>query len=97
MKAIIVLFDSELKEEIFMLMKLSDIKDYTHFLGLHGSGKQGMKRDTVTWPGSNEMIMLVLNEEKLNLFKEVVTDYKKNNKTATGLLFFYWELTEFIV
>jgi hypothetical protein len=97
MKALMVLFDSELKEELFMLMNLSEIVNYSHFLGLHGSGNQGKKQGSVTWPGTNEIILIIANDEELDRFKSNVQDYKKNKNEPTGLLFFHWELTEVIV
>ena len=97
MKACMVLFDSELNEEVFMLMKLAKIVNFTLFKGLHGSGKQGKKEGSVTWPGANEIMLMLVNDEELDIFKKVVKEFKENKGGHTGLLFFNWELSEFII
>ena len=48
MKALMLIFDSELAEEVFTLMKLAEIVHYTYFKGLHGSGNQGKKEGNIT-------------------------------------------------
>lgn len=94
--ATIALFDSELREEIFLLMELSGLKHYTHFTGLHGSSEYGKKEGTVAWPGTNEILLLVLSQEQLKLFREAVQKYKQERNPAPGLLLFSWSLTELV-
>ncbi|MBL6989732.1 MAG: hypothetical protein ISR65_08135 [Bacteriovoracaceae bacterium] len=91
------LFDSELVDEIFLLMDFAKLVNYTHFKALHGSGKQGKKQGSITWPGTNELIMLIVNDEQLTKFKEVVREYKQNKTDNKALILFYWPLTEVII
>ena len=96
MKALILLFDSEIVDEVFTLINLAKIKNYTHFKGLHGSGKQGKKMGTVTWPGTNEMMFLIANEDEVEKLKSIFNDYKENRDTPPPIIFMNWQLTEVI-
>ena len=50
MKAVMLLFDSELVEEALLMIRISSIQNYTHFTGLHGSSKSGKKEGSAAWP-----------------------------------------------
>jgi hypothetical protein len=90
------LFDSELQEEIFMLAKLAGVVHYTHFHNLFGSGKQGRKEGSVTWPGTNEILMMIMTEEQWENLKEVVKRYKEDKEGESALLLFQWKLNEVV-
>ena len=94
MKCVMALFDSDLREELFMLMELAELKNYTHFVGLHGSSNVGKKEGTVAWPGSNEILMMILSESQYEPFKELIAKFKKERKPAPGILLFTWPIAE---
>lgn len=94
MICLMALFDSELRSELFLLMELTEIKNYTHFVNLHGSSEHGKKEGTVAWPGSNEILMLIVNSSQYDRFKAAVEDYKAKRTPAPGLLVFGWPLKE---
>jgi len=96
MHTMMALFDSEIRDEMFLLMELAKIKNYTHFVGLHGSSDHGKKEGSVAWPGTNEIFLLILSDIQLVEFKEVVQSYKANRKQSPGLLIFSWPLAEFM-
>ena len=94
MFAIMALYDSDLEDEVFTLMELAEIKNYTQFIGLNGSSVHGKKEGTVAWPGSNEILLLVLNAEEKGRFEQVVTDFKQERTPAPKLLIFDWNLNK---
>ena len=94
MYAVMALYDSDLKTEVFTLLELAQVKNYTQFTNLHGSSQQGKKEGTVSWPGANEILLLVVSEEEKKRLIEVVGEYKKNRETKPPLLLFDWKLTE---
>jgi len=97
MKAAMILFDSELREEVFMLMKISEIVNYTLMPNLFGSGNQGKKEGSVAWPGKNEILMLVISESEFAAIKNNLMLFKKEKTGAEGILFFAWELSEVVL
>jgi hypothetical protein len=97
MYMVMALFDSDLVDEIFLLMKLAKVENYTLFKALHGSGKQGKKEGTVAWPGTNELIMLIMDKEKLEELKKISIEYKKDKNMEAGYILTYWPLNEVII
>lgn len=95
-QAVMALFDSEIREELFLILDLAKIKHYTHFVNLHGSSEHGKKENTVTWPGSNEIMMLILNPTQYQEFTEAVRKYKKERSPSPPLLTFSWDLKELV-
>ena len=93
MKAVMMLFDSELVEEALLMIKISSIQNYTHFTGLHGSSKAGKKEGSAAWPGTNEIIMILLGDDELKKLKKVIGDFKLKHPESP-LLFFNWPLNE---
>lgn len=96
MQALIALFDGELRDEMFLLLEMAEIKNYTHFVGLHGSSNQGKKEGSVSWPGSNEIFLLILSNEQVGEFKNIVKKFKEERNTPPGLLTFTWNLQELV-
>lgn len=95
-RALMALFDSEIREEVFLLLDLAKIKNYTHFVNLHGSSEHGKKENTVSWPGANEILMLLLNHDQYEAFKEAVKKYKAERTPSPPLLLFSWDLKEML-
>lgn len=96
MYAMMALFDSDLRDEVFALMELCQLKNYTHFKELSGSSQHGKKEGTVSWPGSNEIILLIVNEQQRTQLKQLVRDLKKEREPSPGLLVFDWKLEELV-
>jgi len=94
MVASMALFDSDLREEMFLLLELADIKNYSHFVGLHGSSDHGKKEGSVSWPGTNEILFLIMTDTQTEHFREVVRNFKEEREQAPGLLTFSWPLSE---
>jgi len=94
MFAMMALYDSDLKDEVFTLLELAEIKNYTQFTNLHGSSDQGKKEGTVAWPGANEILLLIVtDQEKQRLIEEIQT-YKQQREKKPPLLVFDWALSE---
>jgi hypothetical protein len=96
MNAVMILFDSALREEVFILMKLAEVINYTLFHGLHGSGNQGKKEGTIAWPGTNEILLVLADKDGYVRLKETISRYKKE-KGEEQLLLFQWDINEVIV
>ncbi len=93
-QVLMTLFDSELRDELFILLDLAGIKNYTHFVGLRGSSPIGKKEGSVAWPGTNEILLLILNDDEVGTFKNIIADFKKRREQNPGLLAFNWELKD---
>lgn len=94
MYAMMALYDSDLKDEIFTLMELAEVKNYTQFTNLHGSSQQGKKEGSVSWPGANEILLLVVSDEERTRLMKIISDYKNERESKPPLLVFDWNLAE---
>ena len=94
MLALMILFDSELRDEIFMLLKLTEIQNYTQFTNLKGSSVHGKKEGSVSWPGANEIILLIVNEEQKLRLCEHIKNFKTEREPTPGILVFDWQLKD---
>lgn len=94
MYAMMALYDSELKNEVFTLLELAEIKNYTQFTSLHGSSQQGKKEGSVAWPGANEILLLIVNDEQKQRLRDVLSQYKDQRDQPPPLLVFDWKLNE---
>jgi hypothetical protein len=94
MHAMMALYDSDLKDEVFTILELAKIKNYTQFTNLHGSSAQGKKEGSVAWPGANEILLLILSEGEKSVLLEELNHYKQNRETKPPLLVFDWKLSE---
>lgn len=97
LKAAMILFDSDLREEVFMIMKIVEIVNYTLMPNLFGSGNQGKKEGSVAWPGTNEIVLLVVNSEQYEKVKAEIHRFKMSKASKEGLLLFSWKLDEVVV
>jgi len=96
MLAAMVLFDAELRDEVIMLMNLAEIKNYTQFVGLHGSAEYGKKEGSVAWPGTNEILFILISEDQFNQFKSQIVKYKHERQPTPGIFLFCWPLTDMV-
>lgn len=94
MNAMMALYDSDLKDEVFAILELAKIKNYTQFTNLHGSSQQGKKEGTVAWPGANEILLLVVSDDEKQQLLEEIVHYKENRDSKPPLLVFDWKLSE---
>lgn len=94
MYAMMALYDSELKNEVFTLLEFAQIKNYTQFTNLHGSSQQGKKEGSVAWPGANEILLLIVSENQREKLIEIVNQYKTEREQKPPLLVFDWKLNE---
>lgn len=97
MKAVMILFDSELREEVFMIMKLVELVNYTLMPNLFGSGNQGKKEGSIAWPGNNEIVLLVVTPDQYTRVKEEIHRFKSARTSKEGMLLFNWSLDEVVL
>lgn len=93
---IMALFDGEIRDEVFLLLDLVKIKNYTHFINLHGSSEFGKKENSVSWPGTNEILMLIVSRNQYEDFVAATKRYKSERTPQAPLLLMSWDLKELV-
>ncbi|MFZ4403670.1 MAG: PG0541 family transporter-associated protein [Pseudobdellovibrionaceae bacterium] len=92
--ALMLLYDGELRSEIFLLLEMTGIKNYTQLVNLHGSSNAGKKEGSIAWPGTNEILLLIVSDQEKESLKLAVQNFRKNREIPPGLLSFGWKLEE---
>lgn len=63
MKLLTVIYDSGVDEAIMEQVEEMGIQGWTRFFEAHGSGGAGLKRGDQIFPGTNNILLLVLPDE----------------------------------
>jgi len=63
MKQLTVFYDAGIDESIMELIEGLELPGYTKLFGSHGQGGTGLKLSTPVFPGTNNLLLLLLSEE----------------------------------
>ncbi|MCX7696406.1 MAG: hypothetical protein N2Z72_01785 [Bacteroidales bacterium] len=92
MKAILVIFNKALTEQIFYILEKLSVKGYTYWETVHGKGEVGEPRmGTHTWPEENSALFMAvtpdMGEQLVNAFR-----FLDETKPHVGLKVFTWHV-----
>lgn len=65
MKLVYAVFESGVLPDIQRVMEELEITQYTHWSDVKGAGERNVHEGTPVWPGFNEVLLLVIPEEKV--------------------------------
>lgn len=92
MKAIMIIFNQALSEEVLTVLDELEIRGFTKFNNLQGRGTESgePKMGTHTWPALNNSLICFTPEEKS---KELLSSLKALNSSGMdqGLKAFLWD------
>ena len=92
MKAIMIIFNQALSEEVISLLDEKDIRGFTKFNDLQGRGTEtgDPRMGTHTWPALNNAVLCVTTASKT---RELLEELKVLNSSGVdqGLKAFTWE------
>lgn len=92
MKAVFVVFNKALTEQVFYILERLSIRGYTYWETVHGSGEIGEPRmGTHTWPEENSALFIVIAREKKEELISALR-YLDESKPDVGLKVFTWDV-----
>lgn len=65
MKLVTVIYDSGIEPDMEKLLKQHGIEHYTLLRNVHGAGETGIRGGDPVWPGVNNVLLLVLNDDQV--------------------------------
>lgn len=90
MKAILIIHNKSVSEQIMYILEKLQIRGYTIWNTVHGQGVDGEPRmGTHTWPEENSAIIIVTNENKLDELKNAL-QFLDNLNPQIGIKAFVW-------
>ena len=80
MKALMMIYNAAIESMVLGCMKECSLKSYTKFPGIHGSGESGGSRlDTHVWPGINNALLVVTEDENIPSMLEKIKSLKESH------------------
>lgn len=65
MKLVIAILDSGVLHDVMKVLDELGIRQWTRWSDVHGAGQRNIREGTPVWPGSNEVLLLVLPPEQV--------------------------------
>jgi len=75
MQMIMMVFRTSLEDEVLPWMEQEQLP-YTRLDGVQGKGSTGTVPGSVTWDGSNTVLLLALSDDRLDQFRDRVRHYQ---------------------
>ena len=96
MKALVLVYNAAIESMVSSCMKECGIESYTKFPRIHGAGRSaGPRLDTHVWPGLNNALLVVSEDEKLGAMTEKIRDLKARH-SREGIKAFILPVEEII-
>ncbi len=97
MKAVMIVFNQSISDEVYEILEKLNIKGFTRWLNVHGRGSQTGEPHygTHIWPSLNAVILTVVEE---NLVQPILENVRKVNELAEeeGIRAFVWSIDQVV-
>lgn len=75
MKLLMIVVDSECREELEVLFKRVGVAGYTEIPEIHGVGETGIRMGSGAFPATSSLFFTVIEAEKVHELKETMKSY----------------------
>ena len=96
MKAIIIIYDQELQNEVDFILRSSQIQYFSRFDGVKGQGDSGLKLGDAVGPGLNSAYWIVLQDDQTKTVIRDLKDFKNHKLKNKGVQIFVLPVEEMI-
>jgi len=90
MKMLMVIIDNRRKEELELLLRRAGVEGYTEIPNVHGFGTSGEKMGSAVAPGTNSIIFVLTDGERLPKLIETIQGYCQACREHIRLL--HWDV-----
>jgi len=84
---VMAVIEDGIHPDVMELLQARGIDHYTLWQDLEGAGETGPKHGNPVWPGLNNMLMLVLDEEQVEPFIEAMHKLRDSYPVTPGMRF----------
>jgi len=78
MKLLMIIVDSDHKEELEVLLKRQNVSGYTEIPNTHGVGASGVRMGSRAHPRTSSIFFTVLDGDQVNSLREDIAGYCKH-------------------
>ena len=75
MKLLMIVVDTQCREELEVLMQRMEVTGYTEIPGVHGIGATGIRMGSSAFPKTSSLFFTVIEGDKVNELKEALCSY----------------------
>ncbi|HOC43112.1 MAG TPA: hypothetical protein PKJ99_08870 [Thermoanaerobaculales bacterium] len=75
MKLLMIIVDTDCREELAALLHRSDIVAYSEIPNAHGAGRSGVRMGSAANPRTSSIFFTVLDEQRVAELKEMICSY----------------------
>ena len=94
MKLVTIIYDRSISTGITELLKKQEIAGYTKILDAQGLGGTGYKIGTSVWPGTNNILLISLSDEKVDPLVKAIREYQATFRQKPGISIFVQHVEE---
>jgi hypothetical protein len=87
LKLVFLIFDEGVRPDIMEVLDKHGIKGWTTWRNNSGNGEGGPKQGTAIWPGLNDVIMMAIEEEKVQPIIDDVHEVQDSFPVRPGIRF----------
>ncbi len=88
LRMVYLVYNSGIDDDINLLLEDQQINGYSKFFGAHGVGGSGKKLGTPVWPGTNNVAMMVIQEEQIPPLVDAIQRLKDSFHKNPGISIF---------
>ncbi|MCP4899042.1 MAG: hypothetical protein GY906_18890 [bacterium] len=75
MKILMIIVESECREELEVLLDRHNVDGYTEIPGAHGVGTSGIRMGSGAFPKTSSVFFTIIDEDQLAAIKADITNY----------------------
>jgi hypothetical protein len=75
MKLLMIIVDTDCREELEVLFQRNDVTGYTELAGAHGIGETGVRMGSRAHPKTSSVFFTVVEDETVPILKENICNY----------------------
>jgi nitrogen regulatory protein PII len=87
MKLVFAIVDSGVLPDVMQVLEEQGIKQWTRWQDVHGAGERNIRDGSPVWPGSNDVLLLVLPPEKVQPLIDRCHEVRRSFPLEPGMKF----------
>ncbi|MEW6410033.1 MAG: PG0541 family transporter-associated protein [Nitrospirota bacterium] len=96
MKMVTIIYDSEIDNQMMVILKRANVEKYTKIEDVRGVGSSGAKLNNPIGPGINSMVIVVVDDNTAESLKKSLSALKKSTIEKSGFKAIITPVEEFI-
>ncbi|MCS6860804.1 MAG: hypothetical protein NZT92_10855 [Abditibacteriales bacterium] len=93
MKLLTIIYDSGIDESLTETLEEVGVSDYTKLFDAHGVGGRGKKFNTPVFPGTNNLLLVVVPDSAVNRITRAIAELQASFRLKPGIMVLVQDVT----